>query len=425
MSVCSRWRSWARASRATRSLTRAAICDIWDYNLNQVAARAKVRYGAPKTYNDIDEMLAKETDLDCVLIAVPDFLHHDYTRRCLTAGKAVYCEKMMSNTIERAADMVKAQRETGGILQIGHQRHSNPRYMNLRDNVIAKGLLGRVTHCYAQWNRGVSASAPYTSKFPVKADLLAKAGFDNMEQFLNWRYFSKYGGGPLSDLGAHQIDMFNWFFSSKDKQATPVSVIACGGTDYYDGKEGRPHFELADNVMAIYEFNTASGPLRCYYQVLTTTGSQGAYEKIMGVEGSAVINEPGTSNQVYREPNAPAWDQYAAGEGAALSKTPPAVVFNKFWEKPKPWTRPVKWLDEKKDARESKGLESFELAATLTRRPHSPHLQNFFEAARRKDHAHLTCPVDMAFRACVTVLKIYESINSGAKYVFKPEDFTA
>ncbi len=46
---------------------------------------------------------------------------------------------MMSNTIEGARDMVKAQQQTGGIFQIGHQRHSNPRYIHLRDNIIKKG----------------------------------------------------------------------------------------------------------------------------------------------------------------------------------------------------------------------------------------------------------------------------------------------
>jgi hypothetical protein len=51
-------------------------------------------------------------------------------------------------------------------------------------------------------------------------------------------------------------------------------------------------------------------------------------------------------------------------------------------------------------------------------------LANFFEAARKKDPTNLNCPVEDAFRSCVTVLKCYESIKSGQKYVFTPEDFT-
>ena len=404
-----------------------ALCDLWDMNRKTLAVRMKYAYGDGNLYSTIEEMLEKEKDLDCVLIAVPDFLHAPFTRLALQAGKAVYCEKMMSNSLEAAADMVKAQRETGGILQIGHQRHSNPRYINLRQNVLGNNLLGRVTHCYAQWNRGVSASQPIEVKKGTELDqaLLNKYGYENMEQFLNWRYFKKYGGGPLSDLGAHQIDMFNWFFSSKDKAMTPTSVISTGAVDFYDGQGGRPKFELPDNVMSIYEFATPAGTMRAYYQVLTTTGSQGAYEKLMGVDGSAVINELATSNQVYREPGAASWEKYGEGSAPALRKVAPPVVHNKMWEKPKPWFREPKWMDVKVDARESKALEVWELGVTNSRLPHSYHLENFFDCTRKKDPSGLNCPVDMAFRSCVTVLKCYESIKSGSKYMFKPEDFTA
>jgi predicted dehydrogenase len=406
-----------------------AACDIWPFKRVQIARRIKYAYGACNEYTDIEEMLAKEKDLDCVLIATPDFLHAPFTRLALQAGKMVYCEKMMTNTIEAARDMVKAQRETGGILQIGHQRHSNPRYHNVRDNILnGSKLLGRVTHLYGQWNRGVSASAPLTVSKSTELDAatLTKYGFNNMEEFLNWRYFAKYGGGPISDLGAHQIDMFNWFFSQKGKAlTTPVSVMATGGVDYYDGKDGRPHFELPDNVMAMYEYASPEGTRRAYYQVLTTTGSQGYFEKLMGVEGTVLISESPTYNSIYKEPNATQkWDPLAETNPPVLARSASAV-HHKFWEKPKPWTRPKAWLDVKgKDARESKALEAWELGVTLTKLPHQPHLENFFECARKKDPSGLNCPVEDAFRSCVTVLKCYESIKSGQKYVFTPEDFT-
>ncbi|MDB6137022.1 MAG: afr 2 [Verrucomicrobiaceae bacterium] len=398
-----------------------AVCDVWAYNRNQTAARIKHSYGDCNAYVDIDEMLAKEKDVDCVLIAVPDFLHAPFTRMALQAGKSVYCEKLMANTIDAAKDMVKSQRETGGILQIGHQRHSNPRYINVRDNILyGNNMLGRVTHCYGQWNRGVSASVPLTTSKSTEIDAatLTKYGFGSMEEFLNWRFFSKYGGGPIADLGAHQIDMFNWFLKS-----TPTSVIATGGVDYYDGKDGRAKFELPDNVMAIYEYKLPAGTTRAYYQVLTTTGSQAYYEKLMGIDGSCVISESPTTNQIYREPNAPSWIKYSEGDNPILARSA-ASVHNKWWEKPKPWFRAPSWMDVKADSRESKALEAYELGVTLARKPHSPHLENFFNCARKKDPKGLNCPVEEAFKSCVTVLKVYESIKTGAKYEFKPEDFT-
>ena len=64
----------------------------------------------------------------------------------------------------------------------------------------------------------------------ISPEKLAKYGYANMHEFSNWRWFKKYAGGPISDLGAHQIDMFNWMY-----ETTPLSVMATGGVDYYDG----------------------------------------------------------------------------------------------------------------------------------------------------------------------------------------------
>ena len=53
-------------------------------------------------------MLDKEKELDAVIIATPDFWHAQHTIDCLKAGKHVYCEKEMSNTLEGARSMVLA-----------------------------------------------------------------------------------------------------------------------------------------------------------------------------------------------------------------------------------------------------------------------------------------------------------------------------
>ncbi|MCH8136742.1 MAG: Gfo/Idh/MocA family oxidoreductase, partial [Proteobacteria bacterium] len=80
--------------------------------------------------------MANETDLDAAIIAVPDFMHHELTNACLKAGLHVYCEKEMSNDLEKARSMVVTARETGKLLQIGHQRRSNPRYIFARKKLL-------------------------------------------------------------------------------------------------------------------------------------------------------------------------------------------------------------------------------------------------------------------------------------------------
>jgi hypothetical protein len=214
--------------------------------------------------------------------------------------------------------------------------------------------------------------------------------------------------------------MFNWMY-----EANPVSVIATGAVDYYDGQDGRPKYELPDNMMCIYEFNTPAGVLRAYYQVLTTTGSQGAYEKHMGVQGTAIISELDTNgNQLYAEPSV-SWDEIALGNNPPIVK-PQDKAKNKFWEHPRDWDKPKPpsyGAVSMADVRESKALSQWDLAVKLQRKPHSPHVQNFIEAVQQKKPSHLTCPVDMAYKSCVTVLKAYEAAKLGAKYMFKPEDF--
>ncbi len=405
-----------------------AACDIWEFSLRRAlgAMRGENKHqveGTVNSYTDIQEMLDKEPSIEAVFIATPDFLHAPYSRLCLEKGKAVYCEKMMSNTIEGARDMVRAGKETGGIFQIGHQRHSNPRYIHLREEVIKKNaMLGRITHCYGQWNRGVSASQPLgpIKGYDIPAEALAKSGYNNFDEFRNWRFFSKYGAGPVADLGAHQIDMFNWMYETK-----PVSLMATGGVDYYDGQDGRAKFELPDNVMCLYEYNLPTGPMRAYYQVLTTTGSQGYYEKHMGVNGSAIISESPSSNQVYAEPGQD-WSKYAAANPPLIMRAGDKAK-NKFWEHDRTWEkpRPNSYISTAgvADVRESKALDQWELPIQLKVAPHTPHIQNFIEAVQTKKPDILTCPVEQGFICAVTVLKAYEAMKTGTKYVFTPEDF--
>ncbi|MEZ5302257.1 MAG: Gfo/Idh/MocA family oxidoreductase [Verrucomicrobiales bacterium] len=406
-----------------------AVCDIWDFKREAMARRINAYWKEmPESYKDFDEFIANGIDkVDCCVIAVPDFLHAPFSRACLEAGKPTYCEKMMSNTLEAAADMVRAQRETGKLLQIGHQRRSNPRYLHLRNNLVhGNKIFGRVTHSYGQWNRAADSSTLSLEKKAadkLPPGLLEKYGYGSPQEFFYWRLFKKYGGGVISDLGAHQIDLFNWFY-----KATPKSVIASGGTNYHKD------YEFEDNVMCIYEYETDTGAAdgekeiaRAYYQVLTTTSSQGFYEKYMGVNGTAVMSEvPGNGNEAYREAAAPDWRAEKLVEQGLL-KNLSSEIHNKFWEKPKPWHRAPAWMDSEGvvDARVSKGLDPFSLPVVLDVRPHTPHLKNFFDTVRANGKQEdLNCTVEDAYRTCVTVLKIRESLASGAKYTFTPEDFT-
>ena len=261
-----------------------AVCDIWtEYNQRRVVNTLKRFKQEPNGYEDYREMLDKEKELDAVIIATPDFWHAQHTIDCLKAGKHVYCEKEMSNTLEGARSMVMAQRETGKLLQIGHQRRSNPRYIHAYQKLLGEAkLLGRIVTVNGQWNRAVTQDLGAPERYAIPADKLKQYGFKDMHQFRNWRWYKGKGGGPIVDLGSHQIDIYNWFLG-----ANPSGVMASGGLLYYEPKT----HEWYDTVMVIFDYDTPLGPAKAYYQTQTTNGSQGYYESFMGDQGTLLISE--------------------------------------------------------------------------------------------------------------------------------------
>ena len=379
-----------------------AVCDIWtEYNQKRAVNTLKRFKHEVNGYEDYREMLDKEKAIDAVIIASPDFWHAQHTIDCLKAGKQVYCEKEMSNTLEGARSMVLAARETGKLLQIGHQRRSNPRYIHCYEKLLTEAkLLGRIVTVYGQWNRGVTPDLGAPDRYVIPDAQLTQYGFKDMHQFRNWRWYKGKGGGPIVDLGSHQIDIYSWFLG-----ANPSHVMASGGQLYYDPKT----HEWYDTVMAVYDYDTPLGPAKAYYQTQTTNGSQGYFENFMGDQGTLLISESEVNNpgSLYRDPNAPAWDEW---------------IQKRYVSAPQ-----VQEVKEKSDTgaiadvRESVAPDRHTVPVALRDPYHQPHLQNFFDAVRGK--AKLNCPAEVAYETAVAVLKVNEAIEAGGRLSFKAEDF--
>ena len=92
-----------------------AVVDIWDYARTYAEKYLKKLNVEVRTYENYEALLAGEKDLQAVVVACPDFWHAPVTNACLKAGLHVYCEKMMSNTIEGARSMVQTMRTTGKL----------------------------------------------------------------------------------------------------------------------------------------------------------------------------------------------------------------------------------------------------------------------------------------------------------------------
>jgi predicted dehydrogenase len=375
-----------------------AVCDIWKEYNQKKAANLLQKYGhRVNRYEDYRDMLSREKDLDAVVIATPDFWHADHAAACLEAGLHVYCEKEMSNTLEGAMKMARAARRTGRLLQIGHQRRSNPRYLHCFEKLVKEtGMLGRIVTVGGQWNRSVQPDLGWPKKAEIEAGILMRYGYRNMHRFRNWRWYKGMGGGPIVDLGSHQIDIYNWFLD-----ALPRSVTASGGTDYYDQ---RTH-EWYDTVMAVFEYATGQGTVRAYYQTQTTNSCLGYFENFMGDQGTLVISESAGRGSVYREASAPAWDGWVR-KGYL---TAPRVMETKTD------------ADTVLDVRETISPDEHGIPVRFNDPYHKPHLENFFNAVRGFEK--LNCPAETGFETAVTVLKVNQAVQAGRRLVFDPKEF--
>lgn len=379
-----------------------AVCDIWaDFNLSRVGSYLKrMKQPAATAYTDYQAMLAGEKELDAAIVATPDACHAPQVLACLKAGLHVYCESPMAQTVPDAQAMVKAAADAKKLLQVGFQRRSNPQYLHAYHKLLREvKLFGRITTANGQWNQAVETGRGWPRRAPVEEEVLAKHGYGSMSQFRNWRWYRKFGGGPLTLYGSHQLDVLNWFLGGP-----PESVMATGGVDYYSEKT----HQWPDSVLALLNYRTADGPVRAFYQVVTTNSNLGDYEKLMGHKGALILSESAEQVQAHREESENDWDRWVnldylhkpgkkkEGDGEdAEGKAKPAGIDVTETVKPTLYTVPV----------------------TLTDPPHKPHLENFFNAVRGQET--LRSPGEAGCAAVRVVAAINEAIVTGKQVLLR------
>jgi predicted dehydrogenase len=370
-----------------------AVCDIWPFNRDHVANMIKKYDPAINRYADYGDMLDGEKGkLDAVIVASPDWVHHEHSIACMEAGLDVYCEKEMSNSIDKARQMVQASSRTGKLLQIGHQRRSNPRYQALYDHVVNKKACGRLTHVAGNWNRDHPLTVVLNKADELDAATLRRYGYESMQHLRNWRWYRRYSGGPMADLGSHQVDILNWILGHP-----PRSVLASGGRDNY------PQMEWWDNIIAIYEWDHEEDgnarTIRGNYDLYSTTSNGGYQEVFMGTEGTAVISEDASKGGFLHEVTTEEseWEKrFATGPCEYVIGVGPSVSARRY--------PPIPVPKEPKTE-------------------HQPHLENFFHAIRGAEK--LTCPAEVGFETAVTILKVDQAIAAERKLPFRPEEFKA
>ncbi len=385
-----------------------AICDISPFQRAFWSDRLKKSYKQePNSYEDYKEMLVKEKGkLDALFIATPDWMHAPIAIAAMEAGIHVYCEKAMSIDLAMAKRMVQTSKKTGMLLQIGHQRRSNPRYIAAKKLIKEYKLLGEIRNINAQWNRSLAdhtVPLPTDKKAWLKEADLKRHGYNSMQELCNWRWYKKYCDGPLADLGSHQLDVLNWFLDEN----TPNMVMASGGKDLYK-------HQLDENIMAIYNYKTDAGSVRAFYQTLNSTsfGTYGNYyEVFMGEYGILLISEK----------------TYPTNNGWFLLES--HIRLNNITNITNRWDKaimdkmigPPYSIPSYVKAKQvlTLGCTDCSLSCAKPHRiltkyngpAHTPHIQNFLDAINGK--AKLNCPGEIGYKTAVSVHHANESIKNG------------
>ncbi|MBI9070235.1 MAG: Gfo/Idh/MocA family oxidoreductase [Melioribacteraceae bacterium] len=206
-----------------------AMCDVDKNILDERAAEIKKTYGDdPKLYSDFRKML-EQKDIDVCIVGTPDHWHCLNTVYSLQAGKDVYVEKPMANTIEECNIMTDAANYYNGIVQVGQQQRSNSIFIDVM-KLVKSGTIGslRKVNMWANFNYGLGATPAMDEPVPDGVDYnmwlgpAPKRPFNRNHFHGSWRHFWNYGGGMFSDWGVHLIDMGLWV---KDQVKAPSEVL--------------------------------------------------------------------------------------------------------------------------------------------------------------------------------------------------------
>src|SRR5512133_914047 len=232
-----------------------AMCDIDKILLEKRVADLKeqgIRTNFPKRYTDYRKMLENK-DIDVVIIGTPDHWHCLQFTDALAAGKHVYVEKPVGNSIAEINIMQKAAGRYGKMVQVGQWQRSQPHFVDAI-NFLKSGKLGRIRTCkawsYVDWKGPVPKVADSPVPDGVDYDMwlgpAPKRPFNKNRFHFTWRWYWEYAGGLMTDWGVHLIDYILYGMG----KSVPASVMASGGKYAYPDDD----MVTPDTMTAVYDF---------------------------------------------------------------------------------------------------------------------------------------------------------------------------
>jgi predicted dehydrogenase len=232
-----------------------AGCDVYGIKRKRFEKRVTAFYTkAGKevkavTYEKYQDLLSR-TDIDAVVIAVPDHSHAMIAIAACKAGKDVYLEKPMTFTIKEGQELKKAVRQYNRVLAVGSQQRSDSGFQHAVD-LVQTGALGKISKVNAyvgappkpydlpeepipadlNWDLWLG-SLPETIHFNNQLDPPISIEPEQNERFWGaWRWYKEMGGGFTTDWGAHMFDIAQWGLGMDRNGPVEASPIG-DGTEY-------------------------------------------------------------------------------------------------------------------------------------------------------------------------------------------------
>lgn len=254
-----------------------ALCDVYQPNLERAATTLNLT--GFKQFKDYRALL-DDKSIDAVVIATPDHWHVKITADAVAAGKDVYVEKPITHTLEEGARIIKAVEASKRVVQVGMQQRSWAHFIDGK-KIIDEGTLGQITTVRMWWYQNYAASGHSNKLAYDKLDQKAWLGNAPAQEltpqkFFWWRWYWNFGGGALTDLMCHWIDVVHWYTGA----TTPLTATAVGNRYVLD-------WECPDTINCVLEYPknfTAS-----YHGTMSSSIDDGGLE-LRGTKGTMKLD---------------------------------------------------------------------------------------------------------------------------------------
>jgi predicted dehydrogenase len=257
-----------------------AVCDVYGERIDRAQQKATKAQG----FTDHRKLLGQK-NVDAVLIATPDHWHTGCAIDALNAGKDVYVEKPLTLTIEEGPQIVKAARVNNRICQVGMQQRSGQIYLQAKREYFDTGKLGKITLARTWWHGNGAHLQKAPERLAQQPSNLDWARFLgpvkwrdwDPQRFWNFRAYLEFGGGQVTDLFTHWIDVVHMFMG----QDNPISASAAGGILHY--KDGRT---APDTINVLLEY---PNDWTATFEATLAPGIKGAAVEMCGTLGKLFI----------------------------------------------------------------------------------------------------------------------------------------